>query len=1080
MPKNPTSYLVLPLLSLVAYFLCGGAAPDASRENRLWRHRNLGKALFETPTTVGESVAQLRQAVDLAPDSARDRLNYGLALLRSGDNKEAIVELEKVQKQDPSLPHTWFNLGIAFKRESRYEDAIRQFAHMAELVPDEPISHYNLGLLYRLAEKDDLALRQFEIAAKLDPKLVAPRFQIYNYYRLQGKDEEAVKALAAFQAARQNQQAADESEDVEWCPYAELYDPAAAQPAAEPPGSSPKLSFSPLTLSGAIDPHSAGLIVLDVDGDGRANLLAWSRNGIRLFKNGTQPVAQPELENLKGVVSVVAGDFDNDGLADLCVLTESAPLLFHNSKGKFVRQAANLPTGRFETAVWLDFDHDYDNDLFLFGEKSVLLRNEGEAGFRDYSAQFPFVAGRALEAVALRVVPDTKGIDIAVSYNDRPGVLYRDQLRGVFQAVPLPALARGARSLRVSDIDNDGCFDLAFTPATGEGGVLLAMNRKGSFEPAAIKGAAARLIAFADLENRGYSDLIAGGEVYRNLGSAKFAAGQTFAGVPKSPAWVQADFDGDGRTDLAGVTPEGRILLLRNRTATQNHWLRVGLAGVKSPKLAAGAEVEVKAGPHYQKESYKGLPLLFGLGPYAAVDTVRIGWPNGLIQNERNQPASRTAVYKEAPRLSGSCPMVFAWNGREFQFLADILGVAPLGASSGDGQYFPVDHDEYLQIPAESLAPRDGRYEIRITEELREVSYIDQVRLIALDHPGSLEIYTSEKFKSPPFPEFRLFSVRRRIYPVRAVDDRGRDVLPRLLRRDGSYPDSFRHDLSGVAETHSLELDFGPRAAPDNKAVLVMNGWTDWADGSMFLNTAQRASGGMVMPFLQVKDPAGRWRTVIEDMGLPSGAPRSIVVDLTGKFLSASREVRIVTNLCLYWDQVFLSEETGSPEARLTPMDAGSAELLLRGFSEAVIYQKHEQPEAFLYSRWKPTALWNQTPGRYTRYGPVRELVRSVDDKFVVMGSGDELRLDFDARNLPALPAGWRRDFLLLVDGWSKDGDANTAFADSVEPLPFHGMSTYPYPAREHYPADQAHRQYLQQYNTRPAVKFIWPLTSAR
>ena len=239
MPKNLTSYLVLPLLSLVAYFLCGGAAPAPSVGERLWRHRNLGKALFETPTTVSESVAELKQALDLAPDSVRDRLNYGLALLRAGSTKEAIVELEKVQKQDPSLPHTWFNLGIAFKRESRYEDAIRQFVHMAELVPDEPISHYNLGLLYHLAEKDDLALKQFEIAAKLDPKLVAPRFQIYNSYRLQGKDEEAAKALAAFQAVRQSQQAADESEDMEWCSYAELYDPVAAQPAAEPPGQLP-------------------------------------------------------------------------------------------------------------------------------------------------------------------------------------------------------------------------------------------------------------------------------------------------------------------------------------------------------------------------------------------------------------------------------------------------------------------------------------------------------------------------------------------------------------------------------------------------------------------------------------------------------------------------------------------------------------------------------------------------------------------------------------------------------------------------------------------------------------------------
>ena len=77
--------------------------------------------------------------------------------------------------------------------------------------------------------------------------------------------------------------------------------------------------------------------------------------------------------------------------------------------------------------------------------------------------------------------------------------------------------------------------------------------------------------------------------------------------------------------------------------------------------------------------------------------------------------------------------MIFTWNGRSFQFVTDVLGVAPLGASSGDGQYFPVDHDEYVSIPAAMLQARDGKYEIRMTEELREVSYIDQIKLQALD-----------------------------------------------------------------------------------------------------------------------------------------------------------------------------------------------------------------------------------------------------------------------------------------------------------------------------------------------------------
>src|SRR5262249_46246753 len=161
------------------------------------------------------------------------------------------------------------------------------------------------------------------------------------------------------------------------------------------------------------------------------------------------------------------------------------------------------------------------------------------------------------------------------------------------------------------------------------------------------------------------------------------------------------------------------------------------------------------------------------------------------------------------------CPMIFTWNGQRFEFITDVLGVAPLGASSGDGEYFPVDHDEYVSIPGNLLQARDGFYDIRVTEELREVSYIDQIKLIALDHPTKTAILTNEKFKSPPFPEFRLYGVDRKIYPLKAQDASG-DVLPALKVRDRVYPDAFPRDPAGVADSHYLDLDFGG-AAKDNR-----------------------------------------------------------------------------------------------------------------------------------------------------------------------------------------------------------------------------------------------------------------------
>ena len=162
--------LVITGVAVVVLRLAGAGRT----EQELWRHRNLGKALFETPTAISEAPAELKKALDLSPDSFPDRLNYGLALLRSGNVKDGIAELEKAQKQNLNVPHTWFNLGIAYRRTARYSEAIRQFERMVELVPDEPVSHYNLGVLYDLTSHDTDALKQFEIARKAESEVGSP------------------------------------------------------------------------------------------------------------------------------------------------------------------------------------------------------------------------------------------------------------------------------------------------------------------------------------------------------------------------------------------------------------------------------------------------------------------------------------------------------------------------------------------------------------------------------------------------------------------------------------------------------------------------------------------------------------------------------------------------------------------------------------------------------------------------------------------------------------------------------------------------------------------------------------------
>ncbi|HEY3740437.1 MAG TPA: tetratricopeptide repeat protein, partial [Bryobacteraceae bacterium] len=971
-----------------------------STEERLWRFRNLGKAFYENPTTQAEAVVEFKKALDLEPNGKREQVNYALALLRAGKTKEGVEALEAVQKRFPDLPHTWFNLGIVYKKDGDFDKAQVQFERMIQLAPDEPVSHYNLGVLYKQAGRAQDAVTQFQTAVGLNGNLAAPHFQLYNVYRSLGRKDEAATELATFQQLKKAQEGSATPEDMEWSEYAEIYDPMDVKPdvLAAP-------VYEGIPVSGE---H---VVAIDADGDGVVDAIVWSSGKAELYKSGKTLVAKSGFTGLTGILSIAPGDYDNDGWMDLAVVTRGGVRLLHNKKGVFEPVELPAAKGEFRSAVWIDFDHDYDSDLMLLGDKSVLLRNQGTAGFVDRTADFPFVAGKALSGAQFRQVADTKGFDLVVSYADRAGVLYHDLLAGKYEARDLAEMPAGSTIRAIADVNRDSFLDIVLD----KGQVLI--NRMGkSFE-------ASTQAAVLDSEI-----------VLRN----------------------------------------GR---LESRRAPAN-WIRVGLLGVKNMKLAEGAEVEVKTGTLYQKRVYPGYPILFDLGGRAMADTVRITWPNGLIQNEMKQPGGKAYTYKEAQRLSGSCPMIWTWNGSGFQFVTDVLGVAPLGAMSGDGSFFPVDHDEYIQIPGDALQRNaEGNYEVRITEELSEVSYLDQVHLIAVDHPADVAIYTSEKWKGPPFPEFRLFGVSKRIDPVAARDQSGRDVRARVLKQDFTYPDTFKRTESGIAELHTLDLDFGSAAAKDNRGVLMLHGWVDWADGSTFLAAAQESKEGLIPPYLQVKDASGNWVTAIADMGMPDGKPKTIAVDLTGKFLTANREVRIVTNMCVYWDEIFLSDSSAAPQVTQTRVPTLTADVRFRGFSASKIHPERKQPETFYYEPHSELTYWNPTPnGKYTRYGPVLKLVESADDQFVIMGAGDELRLQFNAAALPAVENGFRRDYLLKVDGWAKDRDANTAHSQSVEPLPFHGMSSYPYPASEHYPDTPETRAYRTFYNTRPGLRLIRPL----
>lgn len=1043
----------------------------AASEEELWQLRNLGKAFYENPTTQKEAAETFRKALNLAPGSVREKLNYGLALMHAGDTDEGVKLLQEVQRQQPNLPHPWFVLGVHFRKSGEEELAVAQFERMAALVPDEPKTQYNLGVLYKQRGDNERAIRQFERAAELEPTLAAPHFQLFNMYRLAGDRDKANARLATFKQIKAAQEGAVIPEDMDWSDYAEVYDPIDPAVAATDQMPEPRLVAANEEVGSGVDAATARSLILDAHGDEKPSLLVWWKHGVRLYLEGRKAVESATLASFNQVHDVAAADFDNDGLTDLVVLTATGAHLLRNTGGDFQPQGPALAQQiAFTKALWLDYDHDYDLDLILLGESPTVFRNQGISGLQVQPNAIPFVPGKAIDAAAIRLIPDSKAMDFVVSYSNRAGVLYKDRLGGSFEARDLPEVPANASQFQVADFDHNGTLDLAFLEGTQ---VTLLSNLRGTWalhKKLPANGA----FLLADFAALSVHDLLTDGVLLSGDGAA-YTQSREASNLSERFALAAADFDGDGRLDVAGVTPQGTIIRSLNQSERTGRWLRISLKGVKAPLLAQGSVVEVKAGARYQKFLYTGTPLVVGMRRHEKADTIRITWPHGLIQNEMNQATNQVYRYEEAQRLSGSCPMIFTWNGKKFTFITDVLGVAPLGAKSGDGSYFPTNSDEYIWIDGEHLLERNGKLELRITEELGEVSYLDMLELIAVDHPADVDVFSNEKWKSPPFPEFRLYGTKSRRYPTRAISQ-GEDVLAAVSKRDQVYVDNFKRNFQNVAEMHALELDFGT-VAGENRAFLVLNGWVDWADGSTFLAREQEGDGGLVPPYLQVRNAQGEWQTVIDDLGMPSGKTKTLAVDLAGKFLTANREVRILTNLCVFWDEVFLGDDASAPTVKLTPLPALEATLGYHGFSTSVIHPERKKPEHFEYEPTTAVSYWNPTKGNYTRYGDVLGLITAVDDRFAIMGSADEVRLSYDANAAPPLPSGWKRDYLLRVEGWAKDADANTAFGDSVEPLPFRNMSQYPYPANERYPDTPAHREYRETMNTRPALLYTRPLS---
>ncbi len=1058
---------------------------------------------------------------ELEPDVVADRLNQAKTLLLGGELDACATAIDAARalyarSRGQAPPDLDYVSGLLEKRRRNYAVATRRFGSVTARLPKHIYGWFQHGYMQELTEQHEAALASFDRVLAIDPTHGPALFKRGMTLRQLGRNDEAKEVLARFKALPKSQP------ELEKCDLTAITLRPHPRAAVEPARA--KLSWRNTAGEMLGEAPIAGVTrvrLIDVGTPALGMLFVGLSRLALLRTGGGRPTV---IENAFGsnaagdVVDGLPADLDNDGADEILLVKtrgvavarlsktgayEVAPIELAEEGAAVVRDAA------LEAAIAVDIDHDGDVDIVAAGKLggdatgpgACVLRNNADGTF---TVQQPFGALElaAEGGVSIDAHDVDQANDLDVVFASRNGVeTFLNRRDGTFDRVALPGLGKRSRVL-VDDFDNDGAPD--FFAAGGASGWARALNadRLGApyqlrvGDPVTAEDPTATDACAADIDNDGDLDILlataASVVVLRNTRGGTFERDLERAfDAPSAARTVDAvDLDGDGRLEIVVGDPGAGLTVFALDATPAYASLSLRPQGGKDNARATGTVVEIFAGQLYQNRLLRrtsGLHIGLGVTSIDDVDGLRLRWPQGIVQalplpdlteHLAERGGRRSAMFRQKEGLVASCPFLYAYGPNGWQFVTDVLGIAPLDEWLPPGAEPMLDPEEWVRIPGELLVERDGVLRIAVTEELRETAYLDAIELRVVEHSADHEVWTNESTKQPTYGPLELLVARRdEATPPQSLVtlEDGAERTSLVSTRDREYVHGYADAPSqwgGWVERYGLEL-----TAATETTALLLTGRIAWYDSTVVYSLAQ--NGRTWGPLrLELVEPRGGERVLLEDLGVPAGMDRTMVAFLPDGAVPAGARLRLSGRHRFLWDHILCVRDiervvvgdsdkrvklASGDALRVKKLAPRSAQLGFHGYSR-IVGDKSLHEQTYDWNAAAPDDWLAPTIGCATRYGDVEPLLREHDDRLVVLVSGDRVEIELAAPTPPR--AGRRYTYFLRVSGWAKEAGYHNATGGSVEPLPLRAMKRYPPDAAEQRD-DAAYREYLDEYQTR-------------